>query len=126
MPFLNNIEDLDFQNSIIYVINNRQDLQKFLLGSIDIGENIQEGTNLAVTNNKLNDATVRSALDPVYKSVLRRQNFLEIVFKDISIFDAQNHILRNLLKKIESGKLADVNIQKFLRKAPDIKDIEIN
>ena len=30
------------------------------------------------------------------------------------------------MKEIETGKLTDANIQKFLRKASSIKDIEIN
>ena len=57
---------------------------------------------------------------------MRRQNPFEIVFKDISKFDAQNSFIGNLLSEIESGELTEPDIKKFLRKPPSVKDIENN
>ena len=74
-------------------MNSREDLQNFLLETIDIGENIQEGINLVVKNDKFNDATVRIGLDTVYKNVLRRQNPYEVLFKDILKCSDQNLII---------------------------------
>lgn len=113
MPYLNNIENPYFQNSITNFINYRQDLQKFVLASSGIAENIQEEINLVVTDDKLNDAAVRRALDPVYKKVLGKQSPFKVVFKDISKFDTQNPITGNLVTEIESGKLTDTSIQNF-------------
>ena len=110
---------------MIDVINAIEDLQKYLLASIEIGQNMQDWDDLVVTDDKLNDTSISQALDPVYKNVLRKQNPFEIVFKDISKFDGQNYILRNLLGQIKSVKLTDVDIKKFLKKAPLNKDIEI-
>lgn len=59
LPYLDKIDEPVFQSSIIDVINSREDLQKFLLGTTDTGEIIQKGINLVVRNNKLNDATGR-------------------------------------------------------------------
>ena len=75
---------------------------------------------------RLNGVRVRQMLDPVYKNVLRKQNPFEIVFKDISKFDAQNPIIKSLLSEIESGKLTDESVKKFLNKAPNLTDIELN
>ena len=61
MPVVNNNKDTNFQNSIINVINNREELQKFLLASGNLGGNIHEETNLVVTNDKLNDGCVCQA-----------------------------------------------------------------
>ena len=44
----------------------------------------------------------------------------------MSNFDAQNPILGNLLAEIESSKFTDTDVKKFLKKAPSVKDIEIN
>ena len=77
-------------------------------------------------NIRLNGVRVRQMIDPVYKNVLRKQNPFEIVFKDISKFDAQNSIIKSLLSEIESGKLTDESVKKFLNKAPNLTDIELN
>ena len=44
----------------------------------------------------------------------------------MSNFNAQNPILDNLLGEIESSKFKDTDVKKFLKKAPSVKDIEIN
>ena len=61
MSVVNNNKDTNFQNSIINVINNREELQKFLLTSGNLGGNIHEETNLVVINDKLNDGCVCQA-----------------------------------------------------------------
>lgn len=70
--YLNKIEDPDFPKSIIDAINNWRCLEKFSLASSDIGLSAQEGINLVVTDNKLNDATVRRVLYSVYKNVFKK------------------------------------------------------
>ena len=82
-------------------------MQKFLLASSGIAENI--------TDDKLNYAAVRRALDSVNKNVLGKQSPFKVVFKDISKFDTQNPIIGNLVTAIESGKLTDTSIQIFFK-----------
>ena len=55
-----------------------------------------------------------------------RQNPCEIAFKDISEFDGQNPIIGSLLAEIESKKLTDEAVRKFLDGAPSTKDLERN
>ena len=75
-------------------------MQKFLLGSSDIGDSIQEGINVVVTNNKLRNATYVDTLETAYKNELRKLNPYEVLFKDISIFDVQNPITGSLLSRV--------------------------
>ena len=85
LPYYDKTDNPIFQSSIIDVVNSTEDFQKFLLGTTDIGENIQEGIKLVVMKNELNDATVCYKFDTVYHSVLRRQNPYKILFKDLML-----------------------------------------
>ena len=67
LKHLDNIENAEFQSKIIETIQNIDDLQKYILASSEIGQNIQEEIELVVTDGKLNDARVRQAWDPLYK-----------------------------------------------------------
>ena len=51
-----------------------------------------------------NDASFRKKLDPISRNILRRQNPLELVFEDISTFDAENPIVGSLLREIDLKK----------------------
>ena len=55
----------------------------------ELGKSIEDYIYMVVTEVRLNDAQVREMLDPVCKNVLRKQNLLETVFKDIFKFNAQ-------------------------------------
>ena len=53
------------------------------------------------------DLTMRAlgkSLIQSQKKIFRRQNPLELIFKDISIFDAQNPIVGSLLKELDIGR----------------------
>ena len=43
-------------------------------------------------------------LNPISKNILWRQNQLELVFQDVSTFDAQNPIVGSLWKELDVGK----------------------
>ena len=60
--------------------------------------------NHYVTKDRLNNASFRQKLDPISKNILRRQNPLELVFQDISTFDAENPIVGSLLRELDVGK----------------------
>ena len=47
---------------------------------------------------------VLDKLDPISKNILRRQNPLELVFEDISTFDAETSIVGSLLREIDIKK----------------------
>ena len=54
-----------------------------------------------MTRDRINNASFRQKLDPISKNILRRQNPLELVFEDISTFDAENPIVRALLRELD-------------------------
>ena len=65
---------------------------------------MQDDINMYVTRDRLNNARFRQNLDPISKNIFRRQNLLELVFKDISTLDAQNPIIGSLMKELDVGK----------------------
>ena len=54
-----------------------------------------------VTQDRLNNASFRQKLDPISKNIFKRQNPIELVFKDISTFDAQNPKIGLLIKELD-------------------------
>ena len=57
-----------------------------------------------MTKDRIDNASFRQKLDPISKNFIRRQNSLELVFEDISTFDAENPIAGSLLKELDGGK----------------------
>ena len=81
-----------------------EDLQKYILATSDFAKGIQNDINHYVTKNRINDASFRQKLDPISKNILRRQNPLELVFEDASTFDAENPIVRSLVRELNLKK----------------------
>ena len=65
---------------------------------------MQSNINHYVTKDRINNASFQQKLDRISKNILRRQNPLELVFEDISTFDAENPIVGSLLKELDVGK----------------------
>ena len=65
---------------------------------------MQTDINHYVTRDRIKDASFRQKLDPISKNILRRQNPLELVFEDISTFDAENPIVGSLLREVDIRK----------------------
>ena len=84
---------------------------------------MQDDINLFVTRDRLNNASLRQKLFPTEKNIFQRQNSLELVFKDISTFYAQNPIVRLLLKGLDLGK-KDI-ASTLIKKDPSTVDIRI-
>ena len=82
----------------------REDVQQYILATSDFAKSIQTDINLYVTRDRINDASFRQRLDPIGKNILRRQNPLELVFENISNFDAENPIVGSLLREIDIKK----------------------
>ena len=82
----------------------REDVQKHILATSDFAKSIQTDINHYVTRDRINDESSRQKLDPISKNILRRQNPLELVFEDISTFDAENPIVGSLLREIDTKK----------------------
>ena len=82
----------------------REDVQKYLLATSDFAKSIQTDINHYVTRDRINNSSFRQKLDLINKNILRRQNPLELVFEDISTFDAENPIVGSLLREIDIKK----------------------
>ena len=82
----------------------KEDVQKYLLATSDFAKSIQTDINHYVIRDRINDASLRQKLDPISKNILIRQNLLELVFEDISTFDAENPMVRSLLREIDLNK----------------------
>ena len=79
--------------------------KSFLLkATSDFAKSIQTDINHYVTRDRINNASFRQRLDPISKNILRRQNPLELVFEDISTFDAEDPIVGSLLREIDIKK----------------------
>ena len=65
-----------------------EDVTEFLLATSDFGEEIQGELDLHVTNNRLNEASFRRRLDPIWENIIRNKNPKELLFKDVKHFDA--------------------------------------
>ena len=103
----------------------KEDVQKYLLATSDIAKSIQIDINHYVTRDRINDTSFRQKLDPISKNILRRQNPLELVFEDISTFDAENPIVGSLLRQIDiKKKQSDSDFIKSLPSQPG-KEFEI-
>ena len=68
-----------------------EEVQKYILAMCDFAKSIQTNINHYVTRDRINDASFR-------------QNYLELVFEDISTFDANNPISGSLLREIDLNK----------------------
>ena len=84
---------------------------------------MQEHINLHVTCDRLNNGSFRQKLDSIEKNIFCKRNPLELLFKDISTFDAQNGIVGLLLKQLDLDErdLAST----LIKKAPSTVEIEI-
>ena len=79
------------------------DIQKYILAKSDFAKGMQTG-NHYVKRDRINNAGFRQKLDPISNSIIRRQNPLELVFEDISTFDAENPIVGSLLRELDVGQ----------------------
>ena len=117
---------LDFYSRITADANiPRDDVQKYILATSDFAKSIQTDINHYIMRDRINDASFRQKLDPISKNILRRQNPLELVFEDISTFDAENLIGGSLLREIDLKKnQSDSDFIKSLPSHPG-KEFEI-
>ena len=74
-------------------------------------------------NSRLNEASFRQKLDPISKNIIKKQNPIELLFKDVKDFDAQNPVIGPLTWEVDIGRKKDLS--KYLDKALDIRDLEL-
>ena len=123
LPYLANSKDPILQNRVGNLLKNREDLQKYLLATEDLNKTIEDSLQLAVTHEKLNDATavrhVSERNDPNYNFLKKNDNPLDVLYKCQARFDVQNPVIGSLLKEINRGKQTFEGIKKTLDKGPE-------
>ena len=98
-------------------------MQKYIPATSDFAKGMQTDINHYVTRDRMNNASFRQKLDRISKNILRRQNPSELVFEDISTFDAENPIVGSLFMELDPGKknlLSD-----FIKQAPAPPGVDI-
>ena len=104
----NNVDNFigsDFYGKIVNDSNiPANDVQKYILATSDFSKSMQSNINHYVTKDRINNDSFQQKLDRISKNILRRQNPLEVVFEDISTFDAENPIVGSLLRERDVGK----------------------
>ena len=81
-----------------------EDVQKYILATCEFAKGMQNDINHYVTRDRINTASFRRKLYSVSKNILRQQNPLELLFENISTFDAENLIAGSLLRERDVGK----------------------
>ena len=100
----------------------KEDVQKYLFSTSDFAKSIQTDINHYVIRDRIKDASFRQKLAPISKNILRRQNPLELVFEDLSTFDAENPIVGSLLREI--GIRKKQSDSDFIKSLPSHSDKE--
>ena len=101
-----------------------EDVQKYILATSDFAKGMQTGISHYVMRVRINKASFREKLDPISKIIIRRQNPLELVFKDISTFDAETPIVGSIIGELDVGK-EDV-ASDLIKKAPKPLGLDIS
>ena len=55
-------------------------------------------------NNSLNEVSHRRKLDSISKNIIKNQNPIELLLKDVKHFDAQNPVIGSLIREVDIGK----------------------
>ena len=77
-----------------------EDIHKYILATLDFAKGMQNDINHYVTCDRIKNASFRQKLDLISKNILRTQNPQELVFEDISTFNAENLIIGSLLAEL--------------------------
>ena len=118
-PF-NKLFDTYFQPDILSKAPS-EDVKNYLLATSNFGKGMQDDINMYVTRDRLNNTSFRQKSNPIAKNIFRKQNPIELDFKDISTFHTQNPITGTLLREIGVGT-KEIN-SKLLKKAPNVTDV---
>ena len=117
LPYSTYLENPTIRDVFNNGINDKETLQKYLLGTGILESCIQDSLDIiADDDGKLSNAAVRREFDLRIPNVMKKLNPVEYIFKDISKFDIQNLIVGDTSKQTQKVDLDNL---------PSIKDIEM-
>ena len=110
---------------MINLIKNKDDFKKWLLATIDYGNEIQEDLNAVVGHDEnFTNAIVRHSLDLKDEAVFRNPNPLNITFHDMKKFDLVNPVIGKLATQVKASKLTDYELTKKLLMQGEIDQLQ--
>ena len=111
--YIKHKDDPVVKNNILNAIKNREDLQKFILATSDLGNELQEDINeITSGDEKFNNAILRRALDLKNNDVFRNPQPVTLLFNDVERFHQQNPIIGKLATQINIAKLSEKDLIK--------------
>ena len=117
LPYSTYLENPTIRDVFNNGINDKETLQKYLLGTGILESCIQDSLDITADDDgKLSNAAVRREFDLKIPNVMKKLNPVEYIFKDISKFDIQNLIVGDTSKQTQKVDLDNL---------PSIKDIEM-
>ena len=124
LPYITN-KGPDFDDKVIDLVNNREDLKKWLLATSEYRNEIQEDLNAIVGyDEKFNNAIVRHALDLKDSAIFRNPNPLNVTFRDVKKFDMTNPIIGKLAAQIKANKLSNEDLTKKILMQGEVEKIQ--
>ena len=107
LPYISN-KGPDFNNKVLDLLRNWEDLKKLLLATSDYADELQKDLNAIVGyDEKFNNAIVRHALDLKNAEIFQNPNPLKLTYRDVKKFDLQNPIIRKLPTQVKASKLTE-------------------
>ena len=64
--------DSTFQRKLISNLKTNEDVKNYLLASSGLDQHMQEDIDIDITKDRLNEASLRRKLDPVFKNTIRQ------------------------------------------------------
>ena len=126
VDFISDKNDPVVKNNLLNAIKNREDLQKYILATSDLGDELQTDINtITGGNERFNNAIVRHVLDLKSNDLFRNPQPISLLFNDVEKFHQQNPIIGKLATQINAVKKSseeDLTKHQFLE--GDINRIE--
>ena len=86
-------------------------------------DSIQQSLDMVVTDGFLNNAAVRKELDQEYRTLMKKSNPVNVIFKDKAYFDTQNLIIDLLAAQVSNNEKA---IFEQIKKALSTIDVTVS
>ena len=123
--YISNKDDPVVKNNILNAIRNREDLQKFILATSDLGNELQEDINeITGGDKKFNNAVLRRGLDLKNNDLFRNPQPITLLFNDVERFHQQNPIIGKLASQINVSKLSEKDLTKRQLLKGEISKVE--
>ena len=123
--YISNKDDPVVKNNILDAVKNREDLQKFILATSDLGNELQQDINeITGGDEKFNNAVLRHALDLKSGDLFRNPQPISLLFNDVEKFHQQSPIIGKLATQINVSKLSNEDLTERQLLQGEISKIE--